>query len=360
MDEWNTEYNSLLSRLATFRRAVTGAIGDVYVSELADAGFFFSTQHSTIICIGCRKTHAISHFTSDPADRQYHERNCVYASQVTGFGDQLVRANVEATSDSRENNYNDVQNRIYSDSSSRPNPTQVVQETLRPVAQAQDTRAYSHPSNPAYITLKKRLESFTQWPSTHIHQPADLAAAGFFYAGYADCVRCYQCGLGLKSWKPGDDIHEQHKKFRPHCPFLQLHIRSREQQADEPEENTNSLESSSSPDVLQPNGSDPLQTPSLPTPGTSTSPPTPATTQTATSTGAAHSAPAENIKVALLEKENRALQKQLTCRVCKQAPIKDLFLPCGDLYACEECSKSLSHCPACNKQILATVKTYFV
>lgn len=71
-------------------------------------------------------------------------------------------------------------------------------------------------------------------------------------------------------------------------------------------------------------------------------------------------APAENIKVALLEKENRALQKQLTCRVCKQAPIKELFLPCGDLYACEECSKSLSHCPACNKQILATVKTYFV
>ncbi|XP_059154564.1 baculoviral IAP repeat-containing protein 7-like [Physella acuta] len=84
------------------------------------------------------------------------------------------------------------------------------------------SQSNSLPSNPVYIAFKKRMESFTLWPPTHIHQPADLAAAGFFYAGYADCVRCYQCGLGLKSWRPGDDIHEQHKKFRPYCPFLRI------------------------------------------------------------------------------------------------------------------------------------------
>ncbi|CAL1534118.1 unnamed protein product [Lymnaea stagnalis] len=47
------------------------------------------------------------------------------------------------------------------------------------------------------------------------------------------------------------------------------------------------------------------------------------------------------------------------CKVCCKSPIKDLFLPCGELYACSECSKLLTHCPSCNTQILATVTTYF-
>lgn len=43
--------------------------------------------------------------------------------------------------------------------------------------------------------------------------------------GYDDCVRCYQCGVGLKSWREGDNILEQNHKHKPSCPFLQLQMR---------------------------------------------------------------------------------------------------------------------------------------
>ncbi|XP_059154663.1 baculoviral IAP repeat-containing protein 7-B-like [Physella acuta] len=92
---------------------------------------------------------------------------------------------------------------------------------LRPTQTPGTTHQRTHPSYPMYLSFQKRLESFTAWTAKHVHTPSQLATAGFFYAGYADCVRCYQCGLGLKSWKPGDDIHLEHKKYRPTCPLLQ-------------------------------------------------------------------------------------------------------------------------------------------
>lgn len=63
--------------------------------------------------------------------------------------------------------------------------------------------------------------------------------------------------------------------------------------------------------------------------------------------------------VAVLEREQKYLKQLLVCKVCFKNPVKDLFLPCGELVACLECSKLLTHCPSCNKKILATVTTYF-
>ncbi|KAK6987016.1 Baculoviral IAP repeat-containing protein 7-B [Biomphalaria glabrata] len=67
----------------------------------------------------------------------------------------------------------------------------------------------------------------------------------------------------------------------------------------------------------------------------------------------------QDITVRLLQEEKKRLEALMQCKVCSKNPIKSLFLPCGDLYACQECSGNLSHCPQCNKKILATVTTYF-
>ena len=40
--------------------------------------------------------------------------------------------------------------------------------------------------------------------------------------GYADCVRCFFCGIGLKSWEPGDVPAEVHARWRPTCEYLRL------------------------------------------------------------------------------------------------------------------------------------------
>lgn len=50
-------------------------------------------------------------------------------------------------------------------------------------------------------------------------------------AGYADCVRCFQCGLGLRSWKKGDDIFVEHQRHKPQCQFLHIRAERRQQAA---------------------------------------------------------------------------------------------------------------------------------
>ena len=50
-------------------------------------------------------------------------------------------------------------------------------------------------------------------------------ACSFFctcMTGYADCVRCFFCGIGLKSWEPGDIPAEVHARWRPTCNYLRL------------------------------------------------------------------------------------------------------------------------------------------
>ena len=45
-------------------------------------------------------------------------------------------------------------------------------------------------------------------------------------AGYADCLRCFYCGVGLKSWAENDDVMTEHIRFRPHCGYI-LSIKGR-------------------------------------------------------------------------------------------------------------------------------------
>ena len=47
-----------------------------------------------------------------------------------------------------------------------------------------------------------------------------IAAAGFYYTGTNDQVRCFWCALELRSWVPGDDPWREHARYSPSCPWL--------------------------------------------------------------------------------------------------------------------------------------------
>ncbi|CAL1534117.1 unnamed protein product [Lymnaea stagnalis] len=235
---------------------------------------------------------------------------------------------------------------------------------------------------PVYGAFQKRLESYGNWPASHIFKDADLATAGFFYAGYADCVRCFHCGLGLRSWKMGDDIFTEHSRHRPTCEFLKAQIHSRasasptQDFANEMLTNNARRPVTDSPKTLTMMVTT-EQTPTLPR----HSPNTPSneydrgheaeeriaglteSLQNVDSTSRdlkdSLENQKENLAERLLQRENNVLKGQLMCKACHVKPIKDLFLPCGELYACEECSEKFSNCPSCNKLILGTVKVYF-
>ncbi|CAL1534120.1 unnamed protein product [Lymnaea stagnalis] len=237
-------------------------------------------------------------------------------------------------------------------------------------------RVLSQPAYPAYIAYQRRLESFALWTFHHIAAPMYLALAGFFYAGYGDCVRCFQCGLGLRSWKVGDNVYDQHQKHRPHCPFLQAQLRAGAPTTDTTHQaQTAGTDSVEEGNTVESSGNNEKSSKRVNIKLTDTfnssshmihkqqavvgftlgdQP----TNMSIVSHTTRQSSSQESLKLKLLEHENTKLQVQLLCKVCFQAPCRDLFLPCGELYACTDCSKLLTHCPSCSRQILATITTY--
>lgn len=78
-----------------------------------------------------------------------------------------------------------------------------------------------HPELSDYCS---RLLSFDDWPKLCPARPTDLAAAGLYYAGFAegilDATRCWYCDHGFCFWEKNDDPKKEHEKSCPDCPFL--------------------------------------------------------------------------------------------------------------------------------------------
>ena len=66
-----------------------------------------------------------------------------------------------------------------------------------------------------------RLQTFRNWPRQNSHiRPADLANAGFIYAGREDLVRCVFCGQYVGNWEEEDFPMTEHRALFPECPFI--------------------------------------------------------------------------------------------------------------------------------------------
>ncbi|XP_059147836.1 uncharacterized protein LOC131935459 [Physella acuta] len=71
------------------------------------------------------------------------------------------------------------------------------------------------PKRIEYALKIKRLETFENWPRGHHLSIDELASAGFYYAGYGDCARCFFCGGGLRNWEDEDDVWVEHARWFP-------------------------------------------------------------------------------------------------------------------------------------------------
>ncbi|XP_065928033.1 death-associated inhibitor of apoptosis 2-like [Magallana gigas] len=59
-----------------------------------------------------------------------------------------------------------------------------------------------------------------------------------------------------------------------------------------------------------------------------------------------------------LEEENRLLREQKTCKICLDAEVGVVFLPCGHLCCCVMCAPAVRQCPICRAEIRGTVRTF--
>ncbi|XP_054837585.1 baculoviral IAP repeat-containing protein 7 [Eublepharis macularius] len=85
----------------------------------------------------------------------------------------------------------------------------------------EDARNRNSPLPSTMTSEERRLRTFQCWPDSAAVSPADLAAAGFFFVGPGDRVKCFCCGGVLYEWVAEDDPIEEHRKFFPMCPFIQ-------------------------------------------------------------------------------------------------------------------------------------------
>ncbi|KAL3882766.1 hypothetical protein ACJMK2_029074 [Sinanodonta woodiana] len=74
---------------------------------------------------------------------------------------------------------------------------------------------------PEYSSYHVRLSTFGRFPLVSGVNVKTIAAAGFYYTGHGDVVRCYACDGGLKHWVPGDDPWQEHYRWFPDCPHLE-------------------------------------------------------------------------------------------------------------------------------------------
>lgn len=64
-----------------------------------------------------------------------------------------------------------------------------------------------------------RRESYRNWPLTYM-DPCKLSAAGFYYTGNDDRVKCFECGVEIYQWVEGDNPMSDHQRWRPNCRFI--------------------------------------------------------------------------------------------------------------------------------------------
>lgn len=78
------------------------------------------------------------------------------------------------------------------------------------------------PFNIFYVPYSLRLMTFQNWPLQMKPTAKELAAAGFYYLGSGDSVRCFHCGQCLHRWKGVDTAIGEHKRLSPLCKFVEM------------------------------------------------------------------------------------------------------------------------------------------
>ncbi|KAM0732848.1 Apoptosis inhibitor IAP [Formica fusca] len=70
-----------------------------------------------------------------------------------------------------------------------------------------------------YRLESARLESFKNWPCAWM-KPEKLAAAGFYYIGDKDKVKCFECHVEICQWQPDDSPMVDHQRWSGRCRFI--------------------------------------------------------------------------------------------------------------------------------------------
>ncbi|XP_028816843.1 E3 ubiquitin-protein ligase XIAP [Denticeps clupeoides] len=187
----STNWSSISARINSFQQFPRGE--QVWVEQLARAGFYYTGQADQVRCFSCQGT--VDTWLAEDTPVSRHRRvspDCAFLSCVHRGGD------VQATDEASE----------ATDFSLRTGD--VVDETTYPMV-------------PHMCDEDARFQTFQAWPPSSPVRPRDLAQAGLFYEGQEDRVQCFCCGIQLSQWVSGDDPWTEHSKYSRNCFFILGH-----------------------------------------------------------------------------------------------------------------------------------------
>ena len=195
---------------------------------------------------------------------------------------------------------------------------------------------------PSFEFEEARVVSFTDnWPHRVDNlNPERMAKAGFVYRGSDDRVFCFYCGLSIYQWADTDIPEIEHAKYWSACAhlertfgagFINQHSNFRI-----PEEEF--LSGTRFGFDTREEAADPTLT---------------------------RNPPIENEEpniTSLTEAKECDTSQELVCKVCFDAQINALTMPCGYCFGCLACTTKLysKECPICRVVILDVNRIYIV
>ncbi|MDP0561782.1 MAG: RING-HC finger protein [Candidatus Endonucleobacter sp. (ex Gigantidas childressi)] len=240
-------YRCLVARIKTYKH------WPVYLEqkpeEMGEAGFFFTDSLDYVYCFSCGGR--LNQWMSDDNPWEEHARwfpRCGYLLKRKG-ADFVVAVTKKKEEEDARNAAGDQQslnpstkpdNGISNSTLTKtPSPQQQYSQitenqscSLNMTHTTRDNTAENalvkncnnHITKklkyPTYSLLNVRVSSYSGWPSYLDISPRAMADAGFFYAGYSDYTRCFDCGGGLRNWESGDDPYVEHARWFPDCSYL--------------------------------------------------------------------------------------------------------------------------------------------
>lgn len=178
------------------------------------------------------------------------------------------------------------------------------------------------PAHPEKFSFEARLATFGSWPKSMKQTPKELADAGFYYLGAGDQTICFHCGGGLKDWEQNDSPWEQHALWFPKCSYVYLRKGSEYIQEVKEKRNPRASASSSESETKE-------------------------------------SAKEEEVVASSSDEEkDKTGDEKTLCKICYKNEVGVVFLPCGHVVACVECSSALKNCAICRKPLEATVRAF--
>nr|XP_034332218.1 uncharacterized protein LOC105325768 isoform X1 [Crassostrea gigas] len=193
--------------------------------RLAEAGFYYEGNGDELICFSCGVRNRNWSYGDSP--REIHQRLSPGCKFLTEGGDGNVQVPrdqpTEELASHQTTRILETDGLNVSDGASVREPanntahlssagySQLRSESPQPVM------AIKHPE---YTARSARLGSYQTFPRHMKQHPADMTDAGFYYAGFGDCCRCFHCGIGLRNWDPEDNPWIEHARWSAECPYI--------------------------------------------------------------------------------------------------------------------------------------------